>query len=328
MRLSYERPVDLSKHPLVSKKYNIPTPAIDAIATRVAKQIRLRSPGVLLYGYPRFGKTRGIEFVIDYIQSQSPGAVCINFRCETHKSGSEDSFFAALLLAAQHADPLSGKIARKRVRLIEFISVRCEKAGVDWVVFFADEAQKLWNIEYEWLRDVYDLLEKRGIRMIPFLVGQPQLLQQKSALRLAHETQIILRFMVTEIRFQGLDSVQAFATCLHAYDTTAYPAGSAWTYTRFFFPHAFDAGLRLAKYAGPFWRAFQHAHRLAGLPQPMEIPMEYFARAVEAALIENTLSDKPEFEFSPELWARAVEDSTYLLAAEEMKQNFPLPKRK
>jgi len=44
----------------------------------------------------------------------------------------------------------------------------------------ATRAQRLSRNSYDWLRDVHDQLACHGIRLITFLVGQPQLLAQKA----------------------------------------------------------------------------------------------------------------------------------------------------
>jgi hypothetical protein len=325
MAMTFQRPIDIEEHPIIGKRYLVPTPTIDEVSGRIVKQIRLRSPGVILYGYPRFGKTSAIRYLIRYLKEIFPGAVCINFRCETHKSGSEDSFLCALLGAVGHSEPQAGRISRKRIRLIEFICELADRAGKDWFVFFADEAQKLQIMEYEWLRDLHDQLELKGIRMITILVGQPQILDQKSALRQSRDTQIVLRFMVTEMRFGGLRSAQDVATCLLAYDQSCYPADSAWQFTRFFYPRAYAAGLRLADHANAVWRAFERAHNQAGFAAPIEIPMAYFSRAVECALSEHYQYDSEDFDFSAAIWDEAVLDSTYVLACEEIRLGLPLP---
>jgi hypothetical protein len=325
MTLSYQRPVAMETHPIIRRKYIVPTPNIDELVKRVNKQIRLRSPGAILYGYPRFGKTSSIRYVISYLQELYAGAVCINFRCETHKSGSEDAFFCALLSAVGHREPQAGKISRKRARLIECICEMADSMGRDWIVFFADEAQKLQVLEYEWLRDVHDTLERKGIRMITILVGQPQILAQKSSLRQSQDTQIVLRFMVTEMRFGGLTTPEEVATCLNSYDQAHFPASSAWPYTRFFYPRAYSTGLRLVEQANAVWSAFERAHEGAGFTHPLEIPMAYFARTVEHALSEHFHRDHENFRFSAAIWDEAVLESTYVLAFEEIRLGLPLP---
>ncbi|KFC68260.1 ATP-binding protein [Massilia sp. LC238] len=316
------RPVSFDEHPMTLKTYIVPTPTIDALVERVKKLIRLRTPGALIYGFPRFGKTYSIRYVISTLRADFPKSVFISFGCEKKKTPSEDAFFTNLLAAAGHRH-LSGTNPKKRRRLIEKICEMVDGSGYNWVVFFADEAQRLDVIEYEWLRDVHDDLERKGIRMLTLSVGQPQLLNVKSALRQSGQTQVVLRFMITEMRFDGLRSADDFATCLQAYDEAEYPLGSCWTYTRFFFPTAWSAGLRLVDHAGQLWAAFHRAHRNAGFQFDMEVPMQYFAYAVEIAFSEQTHLDSTTFAFTPEIWDQAVLDASYVAAQEELYQGHP-----
>ncbi|MDR6413101.1 hypothetical protein J2797_006372 [Paraburkholderia terricola] len=91
---------------------------------------------------------------------------------------------------------------------------------------FLDEAQRFNENEYEWLRDVHDVLDRQQIKLFTFLVGQEELLAQKTALQLAGKTQIVARLMVDELAFYGIRNAQDVATCLNDYDQTAYPEGN------------------------------------------------------------------------------------------------------
>jgi hypothetical protein len=140
---------------------------------------------------------------------------------------------------------------KKRAKLNDKIVELVERSGYNWFVMFADEAQRLDVIEYEWLRDVHDELERRGVRMTTLLVGQPDLLNQKSAFRLSRQTHIVSRFMIDELQFHGLVTADDAATCLAGYDQTYYPERSDWSYTRYFLPAAYSTGFRLVNQAAP-----------------------------------------------------------------------------
>jgi hypothetical protein len=323
MQSDYRRPISIDQHPISQKSYIIPTPSIDTVAERVAKIIRLRTPGAIIYGYPRFGKTYSIRYVISSLRFDHPNAVFISFGCEAKKTPSEDAFFSNLLEAAGHKGSLIGNVTKKRARLIDRLCELVENSGHNWVVFFADEAQRLEVIEYEWLRDVHDKLERKGIRMMTILVGQPQLLHQKSALRQSNHTQIVLRFMITEMRFDGLLNAEDLATCLAGYDEARFPESSDWSYTRFFFPLAYEQGMRMVDQAGALWTAFSNAHKDARFNFDIEIPMQYFAHTVENAFAENWKRDKADFAFSPAMWELAVRDSFYVEAQEELHLGLP-----
>lgn len=319
MSLTYQRPIAFDDHPVVAQKYIVPTPSIDELYARVKKIIRLRTPGAIIYAHPRFGKTYGIRYVIRMLQEDFSKLVVISFGCQKKKTVSEDGFFANLLYAAGHKDPMVGNITKKRFRLSERIKQLVDHSGLNWVVFFADEAQRLDIIEYEWLRDVHDELERRGIRMITLLVGQPQLLNQKSSFRLGKQTQIVSRFMIDEMRFRGLSSADDLATCLAGFDCAFFPESSEWSYTRYFLPLAFGDGLRLVDQATALWHAFLEAYEEARFDYELEIPMQYFARSVEIALMENMDSDSMDFRFSPEIWRSAVTESNFISAQEELR---------
>ncbi|ABR91923.1 Uncharacterized conserved protein [Janthinobacterium sp. Marseille] len=319
MSLTYQRPIALEDHPVVAQKYIVPTPSIDELYVRVKKLIRLRTPGAIIYAHPRFGKTYGVRYVSRMLKEDYPKLVVISFGCQKKKSHSEDAFFANLLDAAGHKDPMSGNITRKRFRLNERIKELVDNSGLNWVVFFADEAQRLDIIEYEWLRDVHDELERRGVRMITLLVGQPQLLNQKSSFRIGKQTQIVSRFMIDEMRFRGLCSANDLATCLAGFDHAFFPESSKWSYTRYFLPAAFGDGLRLMDQAAMLWRTFQEAHEEARFDYELEIPMQYFARSVEIALLESMDNDSYDFRFSPAIWHAAVAESNFISAQEELR---------
>lgn len=173
--MTYLRPVSMNQHPIATKKYIVPTPSIDSLVARVKKIIRLRNPGGIIYALPRYGKTYGIRYVINELRADYPDVVCVSFGCEKKKTSHEDAFFFNLLAAAGHRGAAPGTPAKKRVRLIERICELVDRSSHNWVIFFADEAQRLESMEYNWLHDIHNDLERKGIRMITILVGQPQL---------------------------------------------------------------------------------------------------------------------------------------------------------
>jgi hypothetical protein len=182
------------------------------------------------------------------------------------------------------------------------------------VLLFCDEAQRYNEneYEYEWLRDVHDALDRQQIKLFTFLVGQEELLAQKTSLQIARKTQIVARLMVEELSFYGIRNAQDVATCLNGYDQTAYPEGTPWSFTRFYVPQAFDAGYRRLNDAGVLWQAFEAAHHKASLPGSLEIPMESFARAVEIVLKESELKDALGYCPQAALWTYAVHQCGYV----------------
>lgn len=319
MAVTYTRPVPFDNHPVLEQKYIVPTPSIEEMYLRVKKLIRLRTPGGIIFAHPRFGKTYGIRYVMSVLKEDFPKAVMLSFGCQMKKHHSEDAFFSLLLAAAGHPGALTGTIAKKRSKLTDKIMELVDRSGHNWLLMFADEAQRLDIIEYEWLRDVHDELERRGVRMITLLIGQPDLLNQKSAFRIGRQTQIVSRFMIDEMQFRGLRTAADLATCLAGYDDAYFPVKSDWCYTRFFLPSAYSTGFRLVNQAAVLWEAFLEAHQSARFEHDPEIPMQYFSRTVEIALLENAENDDYDFVLTPAMWRSAVANCNFVSAQEELR---------
>jgi type II secretory pathway predicted ATPase ExeA len=321
MMMPLLRPVEMDQHPLMQQTYILPTVSIDEAYTEVKRCIRHRIPGALLVGQSRFGKTYCARYISRLLKEDFPKLVVLTVGSEKKKAPVESAFFENLLQAAEHKELKHGSNSEKRRRLIARLVELVTRSRQNLLVLFYDEAQRLFVEEYEWLRDVHDQLERRGIRMITFLIGQQKLLNQKNALRMQGETQIIGRFMIDELPFHGVRTADEAATCLNAYDEACYPLDSDWSYTRFYLPLAYEAGLRLVDQTVNAWAAFLAAHAAAGFRFPIDIPMQYFSRTVEIVLTDHSDHDAAGFALTPAIWEQAVHDARYVAAVEELRLN-------
>ena len=319
MKPSLVRPIEFASHPIVLQTYILATPSIDEVYQEVKTCIRHRTPGAMLIGTSRFGKTYAVRYMASIMKEEFPKIVVVTFGCKKKKAPVESAFFENILEAIGHENPHAGTNSAKRTRLTNMLTGMVNRSGQNLLIVFADEAQRLEVIEYEWLRDVHDDLERRGIRMVTFLVGQQKLVNQKNAFKTQGEMQIVARFMIDEMPFHGVRTAQDIATCLAGYDMGVYPAASDWTYTRFFLPHAYNEGLRLVDHADELWDSFNQAHAAAGFQFKLEIPMQYFSRAVEIALTDCSDHDNPNFKLTPVIWDSAVQASKFVVAIEEMR---------
>jgi hypothetical protein len=146
------------------------------------------------------------------------------------------------------------------------------------------------------------------------LIGQEELHAVKTTIQQARKTQIVARLMVEELRFHGLRDPADTATCLDSYDTTCFPRGTDWSFTRFFIPNAVRTGYRLAHDAQLLWNAFEEVHNKNGLPGDLEIPMESFARVVEIMLKGCWDADARHERPAQARWVAAVKACGYVQA--------------
>lgn len=313
------RPMAIANHPLMNKDYTIPTPAIDAMVSMAMRCIDQRIPGAILEGINRSGKTTGIGYTVQTLKKEMPDAAVYRFSCTRDLTDNPNDFFSHLLYSFKHREPFSGKSRQKRVRLTEMLRADAGMGRRGLVVIFADEAQRLSYNMYAWLADIYNELDAKRVTVITFLVGQPDLANQKVALIKANRMEIVGRFMVQHLRFNGLTSASDVATCLNAYDESCWPEGSDWSYTRFFFPKAYLYGMRAVDSAATLWNVFQKHHELAGSPGDLEIPMQYFAGAVEHIFRNYSSEDSAEFGISEPMWAGAVEETGFKALEENLR---------
>lgn len=321
-----KRPLAFDLHPVVNREYRIPTPAIEAFYLLIQRTLRFRNPGAIVYGRSRFGKSRAIEFLSQMLARKDAKLPVLSLECQRKKSPSELAFFANLLVAASHRANTGGTTTAMRQRLNNRLREIAERSNANRIVLFADDAQRLYEIEYEWLQEVHDELRRdSAVTLVTFLVGTPLLRGQKSLFQSQGLDQLVARFMVDELPFRGLLSAQDCATCLHSYDVTIEPARSGWTYTKFFLPLAFDAGLRLGTFGAQVWDAFVDAHHEARLPGDVEIPMEYFTRTVEYVLTEQANNDSRKLTLDASVWNEAVQFSGFHLALELISPGLAEP---
>ena len=308
-------PVRREKHPLYRREYRVATPSIEQFWLLVQRCLTRRIPGALIYAHPRFGKTHAIQYLRLLLQREFPTVCTYHVQAEFKPNHTEGAFFTNLMQAV-HVPTSWGHTsnAAKRNLLREKIIEHAHRAQGNWVVFFVDEAQRFDKNEYEWLRDIHDALNHYDIRMFVFLVGQPQLLAQKIKLREAGEAQIVLRFMVEDVQFRGIQSAEDAAVTLQGYDKTEFPEGSGWSYTRFCYPKAFGAGYRLVNDARALWNAFARVHDDEKFPGKPEIPMDNFSRAVEYLLLEAPVKDDDDFTIPSAVISKAVTESLYVPA--------------
>jgi hypothetical protein len=311
------RPIPMELHPLNRQAYIVPTPSIDMLHKQIKICIRQKVPGAIVYAMTRYGKTLAVRYIAAMLKLDFPGVLTMTFGCEFKKVPSESAFFTNLLEAINHENPDTGTAKKKRSRLYNKLMELISESGQNTLIVFADEAQKLQVEEYEWLREIHDKLEMNGCRMITFLIGQPQLKNQKSALKAARQTQIVGRFMIDEIEFHGVLSAADLATCLRGYDTSIYPIDSDWTFTQFFLPQAWYSGLRLSNHAHEIWNEFERIHEEGGYPTALEVPMTYLARTIEIILTDLCV-DSLELKITPNLIKEAIKRSRFAASEDEL----------
>ncbi|MEK3934443.1 ATP-binding protein [Sporosarcina sp. FSL W7-1349] len=300
-------------HPIETGKYLISTNEIDRMYQTVLKWVENRIPGAIIYGRPRLGKTRAISYLINCLPQDFGETPIYHIHCRKYKNPNENFFFEDLLNAVGHSIILNGKSNVKRNRLLRFLVERADLSGNNKIIFFVDDAQRLVEIYYDWLMDLYNDLDHYGITLTTILVGQKELVHQRSAFISGEKFQIVGRFMSQEYQFKGIETLNDLRICLMGYDEYCeYPSNSNWSFTKYFFDDAFIRGYRLQHSTEELFQVFIDLRREYGLPQKVEIPMQYVTLTIEYALrrFGNNGLDLPMLEKAH--WEEAINNSGYI----------------
>jgi len=301
-------------HPVETGKYLISTNEIDRMYQTVIQWVENRTPGAIIYGRPRLGKTRAISYLISCLpQDFGENTPIYHIRCRQYKNPNENFFFEDLLNGVGHSIILNGKSNMKRLRLLRFLVERADFSGKNKIIFFIDDAQRLVELNYDWLMDLYNELDEYGITLTTILVGQKELVHQRSAFISGEKFQIVGRFMSQEYQFKGIQTLNDLKICLMGYDDYCeYPSDSKWSFTKYFFVDSFIRGYRLQHSAEELFQVFVDLRREFGLPQKVEIPMQYITLTIEYALkrFGSNGLDLPTIDKTH--WQEAINNSGYI----------------
>lgn len=307
--------VKIGQHPIETGNYRLSTNEIIQLYSVINRWISNRSPGGIVYGRPRLGKTRSIGYIKHYLEDEFGKDLPIfTMYCYHHKPN-ENRFYTDLLKDIGHSAYNQGKAEVKKVRLIKYFIERAESSGHRKIILFIDEAHMLYEQDYNWLMDIYNQLDRYSINMTVILVGQDELLEQKSAFITANKMQIIGRFMVHEYKFSGIKTVDDLEVCLEGYDEfSEYPPGSNYSFTRYFFPNGYEDGKRLKDEASLIYNRFEEIRKEANISGCLEIPMQYITLTIDNCM--NLFGINGEVKYWPTIsdWDEAIKSSGYIKA--------------
>ena len=308
-----ERPIiDKSTHPIYSGDYNIVTNEVEKAQEEVEKLLNNRIPGGIIYGDPRMGKTRAINVIADQLKTVYGDKLPIYIHGMTEHISTENNFYRGLLQDIGYSNYTKWTALDKKDRIIASISTDAACVGSKKVVLFIDEANCMNSRDYSWLMDIHNRLERGGVHLTTILFGTIDLKNQKTSFVQGNLRQIVDRFMVYEYKFSGIKDISDFQTCLAAYDFgSTYPANSDWTFTRYFFPEAFDAGSRLSQEAEIMFQSFSNAKPPRDKNEPFEIPTQFVFLAIENLLKEFGANGRGQKWISKKDIEAAIENSGY-----------------
>jgi hypothetical protein len=167
-------------HPLGRGQYGLFTPPINDFFATVFEWIESRVTGGYIYGVPRLGKSRAVQFWIEQLLSEKYHGLLPLFRLiyKEHDRFSEHEFLSDLLDASHHKYSASGSRKVKLERLVRLYAARARNAGGNHIVLMIDEAQYMGDSGYRTLCNRQNELDDQGYHLTVISVGSHELAYQ------------------------------------------------------------------------------------------------------------------------------------------------------
>lgn len=302
-------------HPIYTGSYLIPTNEISRLYQLVSRCINNRCPGALIFGKPRLGKTRAINFLVSLLPQEYVNIPIYHMTCREYSKPNENIFFEDLLRTVGHPEFNKGKANNKRDRLLKYLVQKVNISGQNRLLLFIDDAQRLHEMQYNWLMDLYNELDYHKIFLTVFLVGQEELENHRSVFFELGKKQIIGRFMVEQYQFRGIETTEDLQEILKGYDFySEYPENSGISFTRCFFNHVKDYNFTLQSSTNNLFKVFEDLRKEAAIRTKIEIPMQYLALTIEYALKEFGINGQAVNILTAKHWFEAINESGYISA--------------
>jgi hypothetical protein len=305
-------------HPIVSGRFQIPTPPVRRTFDIITQTTTAGIPSCTFVGSSRFGKSEAAEYCKVRLPEAFPHIPIELFCAHDQAHMRRNNFYYDLLQQSgylwprsSHRDPASA--------LARAWWVRCQPLRAPILILIIDEAHRLTGDSLSWLIDVANDLQLRNIRMVSILFGNYELRNLRRTLVRHGRTDIVGRFMSKMYSFDGISSAVELREVLQAYDDPTvmqYPADSDWCFTRFFFPTAYEGGFRLSACAEKLWDAF----RSLGLPrlksplhaEQLNVGMQWVVVTIHHALMHYPDVGPTRFRISQSDWKEAIDASGWV----------------
>jgi hypothetical protein len=299
------------EHPINTGRYFLLTNESNKFYETAKLWIESSFPGGIIYGSPRVGKTKAIKSLPTLLGDKLPVFI-INCR-HFYNPPSKNAFFEELLMDVGHEDPFSGRSLAKSQRLFNFLLSKGQQSEENRIIFIIDNAQELVEEHLCCLMDIRNQLKYVNIDLTLILVGNKALLNKKSVFHMSNFKNIIKKFMLHEHEFHSVETIEDIHACLVGYDEeTAFPVGSNCSFTRYFFPKAYDEGFRLSNYTQELYQAFINVRQAANVSGKIEIPMQYLTKTVEHILITYGVEGRDLNYLSQNIFEESIQCSGYI----------------
>jgi len=285
-------------HPLFKDVDAIGTVALDELFTLLCLAIDTGSKSVAVAAPTGAGKTCAIQRLTAELGRTYPNVPVIIYNTLNFQATSVRGFFIHFLESLGHA-VLSGETGRLRSRVVNFIIDLARQGGTSIVILMVDEAQVMTANDVDFLKDVFNELQKARVRLLTFMFGEmpgfPSMVETWS-------DSVRARFVAHKTVLRGIKNVEDVKRILHEIDIATFSVGSNQTWTSTLFPEAYAAGFRLVSQAENFFACATRETR----GHASEIPTRAAFNTIRAFIAMHGDKDVADLSFTQNDWVGPV----------------------
>lgn len=300
------------RHPMLDYQYCLATEEIENLQDVAYDWIAGRKSGLYVPGLHRQGKTTAMNAVMEYLRQEFPYVAILSCLGQRTTTQTKKAFCEELLKQLGYPTTLIKGKARPESILIRLLMTACAKTGGRQCVLFIDEAQLFSVTQYRYLLEIWNEMHHHGFLFGTVLVGQPELRSLKELTQELDHGAVVSRFFVKEYGFGGIKNLQMLEALLRQFDSRlVFPAGSAWTYSRFYLQQAFDHGWRLEQEAKFLWEALCNITKeKRSAIKTTGFRMAWIIDSVHSFLLDGMEQDAKKFQGTIDMWEECVMSGT------------------
>lgn len=306
----------LKRFPTSKHDYTLVTPMMEDAYDIVVNEVENMETGICMYSTSRFGKTRALKYISNRMKLEMPSVSIANIIMTTTRIQSENHFFSHFMEAIAWEDYTGGSAKELRSQIEQVCLVMCSEKHDPRILIVIDEAQRIVPRNYSYLIDLTNHLERLGMAPIVFLVGQPELVENRNTLLQDKRRDVVGRFLEDPIQFEGVRSLEVLTKILIQYDdftVASYPEKSKTCITAAYVGNLFSKGFRLQKVAPILWQSIENTSRtlLVNQDNPT-IGMKSLVKAIEIGLTELAITQHSENSLEEMWWQKILRTAAYL----------------
>lgn len=302
-----------SRFPTSKRDYEVITPMMKEVWDIVSEEIERMSTGVALYGPSRIGKTRTLHYAMTQIRSNFAGVLCVHASMASRKYGSDKRFFKCLIDDFGLDVDRSGDGDDLRSAIVQTFLIHCSETHDPRIVIVLDEAQRIKPMEYSYLIDLTNHIEKYGMCPTVILTGQPELMASRADLIKQKRRDAIGRFLENPLQMSGVSNHSDLHLVLLQFDDAAvmqFPPHSGVCITAAYLPDHYRAGFRISNFSKQFWMALEEsANQINVAPV---VGMQNLTKSIESALTLLSVERDTALAKSTAWWKSILKESGFL----------------